>query len=85
MPSKVVIITGGAKGIGAATAEEFVRSGWRVAILDLACDERPNVPCDESMRWSTMPEFRAGLRLKKWMSKCGEKYWKRISSGVCIA
>lgn len=48
MPGKVVIITGGAKGIGAATAEEFVRNGWRVAILDLAYDERPNVPCDDS-------------------------------------
>ena len=48
MPGKVAIITGGAKGIGAATAEEFVRSGWRVAILDLAFDEKPDVPHDES-------------------------------------
>jgi 3-oxoacyl-[acyl-carrier protein] reductase len=48
MPGKVVIITGGAKGIGAATAEEFVRRDWRVAMLDLTFDERPKVPSDAS-------------------------------------
>ena len=48
MPGRVVIITGGAQGIGAATAEEFVRKGWRVAILDLAFDERLNLPSDDS-------------------------------------
>ncbi len=48
MPGKVVIITGGAQGIGAATAEEFVRKGWRVAILDLTFDERLKLPSDDS-------------------------------------
>lgn len=32
--ANVVVITGGAKGIGRACAERFVRDGWHVAILD---------------------------------------------------
>ena len=48
MPGRAVIITGGAQGIGAATAEEFVRKGWRVAILDLTFDERLKLPSDDS-------------------------------------
>lgn len=48
MPGKVAIITGGAKGIGAASAEEFIRKGWRVAILDLTFDEQPKIPSDAS-------------------------------------
>ncbi len=32
--SQVVLVTGGAGGIGAATAERFVAGGWRVAIVD---------------------------------------------------
>ncbi|WP_313389522.1 SDR family NAD(P)-dependent oxidoreductase, partial [Achromobacter aegrifaciens] len=30
-----VVITGGAKGIGLATAQAFVRQGARVALLDM--------------------------------------------------
>ena len=32
---KTVVITGGAKGIGYATAQAFVRQGARVALLDM--------------------------------------------------
>ena len=35
MDKKVAIITGGASGIGAATAEILLGRGWRVAIVDL--------------------------------------------------
>lgn len=31
---RVAIVTGGASGIGAATVEELLRDGWRVAVLD---------------------------------------------------
>lgn len=35
----VVFITGGARGIGWATAEEFLRHGWSVTIADLDTEE----------------------------------------------
>lgn len=37
----VAVVTGGASGIGFATAEEFVRRGARVAVLDLAPGDLP--------------------------------------------
>ncbi|MEU3711965.1 SDR family NAD(P)-dependent oxidoreductase [Streptomyces catenulae] len=33
-PSRAVLITGGASGIGAATARRLARGGWRVAVVD---------------------------------------------------
>src|SRR4029453_8615061 len=38
LPDKVVAITGGARGIGHATAQELARQGARVAIGDLDGD-----------------------------------------------
>ena len=38
MDTKVALITGGAGGIGGATAEILVGRGWRVAIVDLNVD-----------------------------------------------
>lgn len=38
MSAKVALITGGASGIGAATADILLRRGWRVAIVDLNVD-----------------------------------------------
>lgn len=35
MNKPVVLITGGASGIGAATVEEFLHEGWRVVIADI--------------------------------------------------
>lgn len=36
---KVAIVTGGAKGIGAATVDVFKRRGWHVASLDVSFDQ----------------------------------------------
>lgn len=35
MTEQVALITGGAKGIGAATVNEFLQEGWRVVVLDI--------------------------------------------------
>lgn len=36
--SRVVVVTGGASGIGAASAEVLAREGWRVVVADLDLD-----------------------------------------------
>ncbi len=38
MPQKIAVITGAAAGIGRATAVEFARQGWRVALLARGID-----------------------------------------------
>lgn len=45
--NKTVVITGGAKGIGAATAQVFYEEGAKVAILDVA----PDTSKIEDKRW----------------------------------
>lgn len=35
MTEQVVLVTGGASGIGAATVEEFLQENWRVVVLDI--------------------------------------------------
>lgn len=42
-PARVVLITGAARGIGAATVAAFVTAGWRVVALDRAADD-PTLP-----------------------------------------
>lgn len=47
MKDKVVLITGGSKGIGAAAAQAFLDTGAKVAVLDL-------VPIND---WPVLPDF----------------------------
>jgi SDR family mycofactocin-dependent oxidoreductase len=44
--SGVAVITGGARGIGAATAVRLVAAGWRVGVLDLAVSADTPGPAD---------------------------------------
>src|SRR5437763_263396 len=46
---KVVIVTGGAAGIGRATAERFQAEGASVVVWDVAGDPRVNVSSRESV------------------------------------
>jgi len=39
----VALITGGARGIGAATGRALADDGWRVAVVD-ACADDPALP-----------------------------------------
>lgn len=39
-PKRVAIVTGAARGIGAATVQELVRAGWAVVAVDRATDDR---------------------------------------------
>lgn len=43
---KVVIVTGGARGIGLATARTFARKGWRVALVDWDGEELARVAAE---------------------------------------
>jgi len=42
MPQKVVLVTGGAQGIGRAAAALLAARGWRVAVADVRAPSRPH-------------------------------------------
>lgn len=42
-PRRVALITGGARGVGAATAQRLATEGWSVAIFD-SCADNPALP-----------------------------------------
>ena len=42
-PGKVAVITGAARGIGAATVAALARAGWAVIALD-RCSDDPRLP-----------------------------------------
>src|SRR5256886_9882120 len=56
---RVVLITGGATGIGAAIVEEFAFQGSRVAFLDIDVNASSRLIADLSTRCSHIPVFLA--------------------------
>lgn len=68
--SKVVLLTGGSKGIGAACVELFIKLGWKVATLSLPSDDHyaPDEPsvlriqgdiCEDRVRRSAVEQTMA--------------------------
>ncbi len=52
--ARVALVTGGVSGIGLATAELLLASGWKVAVIDR--DEKElEVPAGEVLRQSQRP------------------------------
>lgn len=58
LSNQVVLITGGAQGIGAATVEQFALQGSRVAFLDMADDSAHALVEDLAQRCPHPPLFR---------------------------
>jgi 3-oxoacyl-[acyl-carrier protein] reductase len=54
LQDKVCLITGGAAGIGSATAEKFVAEGATIVFCDLN-EEAGNAP--RHPRWASAPSF----------------------------
>ena len=72
---KVIAVTGGARGIGAATARAFEAAGARVAIGDL--DLRPGRPSDQRA-----PRKPLGLRLDVTDPACFTAFLDQVENAL---
>lgn len=69
LKEKVVIVTGGAKGIGKSIAEEFVRESCKVIILD--------VDSKEGKKYKTIQKEKSNLLL--WIFQKKSKLKKLVN------
>lgn len=84
MADKVAVITGGASGIGEATARRFADQGWRVAILDRDEKRGAEVAADMVNARFLSCDVADQMQIVSAVDTVATD-WGRIDAGVCAA
>ena len=84
MSGKVAVVTGGASGIGEATARRFAADGWRVAVLDRDAEKGAAVASDLDGGKFVACDVADPAMIQAAIDDVGGE-WGRIDSGVCAA